>query len=69
MSAPNIPKGWVLVPLTATKAMADAAYAASDAYEAAPEPKAWCGLYSVYEAMIAAAPKAPSTEGDNGLAE
>lgn len=51
--------GWVLVPVKATKAMIDAAFAASDAYEAAPEPKAWCGLWSVYEAMIAAAPSPP----------
>jgi hypothetical protein len=35
-----------------TKAMLDAAYEAHDAYEAAPEPKAWCGLSSAFQAMI-----------------
>lgn len=36
-------------------AMVDAAYAAHDAYEAAPEPKAWLGLISTHRAMIDAA--------------
>ena len=38
-----------------SKAMLDAAYDAHDAYEAAPEPKAWCGLSSAFSAMIDAA--------------
>jgi hypothetical protein len=39
------------------KEMVDAAYAAADAYENAPVPKAWCGLASAYHAMIDAALK------------
>lgn len=38
-----------------TKGMIDAAYAAHSAYEDAPEPKAWCGLHSAFEAMVDAA--------------
>ena len=52
---------WVTVPRTATKAMLDAAYTAHDAYEAAPEPKGWGGLGSVYKAMIEAAPAVPAS--------
>lgn len=59
LAAKTIPDGFALVPLTATKAMIDAAYAAHDVYEASADPGAWCGLYSAYEAMIAAAPPPP----------
>lgn len=38
-----------------TGLMVDGAYVAHEAYEAAPEPKAWCGLASAYSAMIDAA--------------
>jgi hypothetical protein len=38
-----------------TEAMVDGAYDAHDAYEAAPEPKAWSGLASAYRGMIDAA--------------
>lgn len=35
-----------------TKVMIDGAYAAHDAYEGAPSPKAWCGLSSAFRAAI-----------------
>jgi hypothetical protein len=35
-----------------TRIMIDAAYAAHDAYEDAPPPKAWCGLSSAFRAAI-----------------
>lgn len=57
---------WVTVPRAATKAMLDAAYAAHDAYEAAPEPKGWGGLGSVYKAMIEASPAVPASPISTG---
>jgi hypothetical protein len=35
-----------------TRLMIDAAYAAHDAYEDAPPPKAWCGLSSAFRAAF-----------------
>lgn len=54
-----VSKGWKLVPASPTKTMIDAAYAAHDAYEASNGDAAWCGLYSAYRAMIAAATPSP----------
>lgn len=53
-----------VVPERANKAMVDAAYAAHEAYEAAPDDggRAWCGLSSAYAAMLAASPYTPSKE-------
>ncbi|MGB3844290.1 MAG: hypothetical protein WA940_00335 [Sphingopyxis sp.] len=46
--------GYAIVPREPTREMIDAAYAAHDAYEAAEPPAAWCGVSSIYRAMIAA---------------
>lgn len=46
--------GYAIVPREPSRQMIDAAYSAHDAYEAAEPPAAWCGVSSIYRAMIAA---------------